>query len=410
MNSIVGWDAKSFAWLVALVLFLAPISSDIGGGTSINYAFVILLIVAPWGYRYSIVGAAYCICLGVSYLAGIFLFSEGDEAFLVRQFASFIVMLLPAMLLFVRFQLSIDKVSKATIIASCVYSGCALYAVWVNNFSLADIYFIKGNLRDFISDWPQRYVVVLMLGFFLSYERIKIRSYYVVTSLLILTVIFLSFTRAAYLSMLVGGLGYLLCARFYELPQPPIHKMHRFSGFFGNLQSVIFIGAVFVMLSNDAIWHGLSVIIDAMTSGIADSVTGNMTADNESESTRLDIWTRSVQFVLENNPLLGSGLAGGYLIFNDDFYGSAHSQYIDVFLRTGLIGSIIYLLLWFQLLVGAFRVSPGLFGGMLAILVFGLFHETTKLSYGAFLFFIFLNLVTEMSQSRSRSNRIQIIS
>lgn len=402
-NSSVGWDAKSFAWLVALALFLAPVSSDIGGGTSINYAFAILLIVAPWGYRYSIEGVAYCACLIVSYIAGIFLFSKGDEIFLVRQFASFIVMLLPAMLLFVRLQLSLDQVSKATIIASCVYSAWALYAVLVNDFSLADIYFIKGNMRDFITDWPQRYVVVLMLGFFLSYERIKIRPHYVVTSLLILTVIFLTFTRAAYLAMLVGGLGYFVCTRFYVPPQPPIQEKHRLIGSFGKFQSVIFIGIVFAMLFNDAVWHGLNVIIDATTSGIGDSASGNLTVDNESESTRLEIWTRSVQFVLENNPLLGSGLAGGYLIFDDDFYGSAHSQYVDIFLRTGIIGSMIYLLLWFRLLAGAFRVSPGLFGGMMAILVFGFFHETTKLSYGAFLFFIFLNLLSEVRKLRPSS-------
>jgi O-antigen ligase len=399
---------KIIAWSTALVFFLIPISADVGGGTSVNYAFLGLLIFATSGYKYSTIGALYCGSAIVSYLLGIILFSKADDTFLIRQLISFLLALCPALLLFVRLKFTLDQLVKVIIFVSCAYSAYALYSVLVNDFTLFDLYAIKGNLREFITDWPQRYVVVLMMGIFLSFERIRLNHLNLLFSILIFIVIFLTFTRAVYISIFVGGIGYWACSKL-RAQYLYIGQTSKFVRMIIKFKFLILFGILFFVATNEAVSHAIGVMFDATIGSVADGLSGNVTSADESESTRLDIWSTLASFILQNNPLFGSGHAGGYLIFSDEYFGSAHSQYVDIFFRTGVVGTCLYFLLWFQLVTKSFRVSPGLFAGCLAILVFGFFHETTKLSYGSFLFFILLNLVTEIKQLRLQSNEVRTI-
>ena len=63
---------------------------------------------------------------------------------------------------------------------------------------------------------------------------------------------------------------------------------------------------------------------------------------------------------------------------------SAHSQYSDVLFRTGLFGFTIYLYLLFRIFKYLSFSNRDLFFGYLSILIYGVFHETFKLSHGAF--------------------------
>ena len=89
---------------------------------------------------------------------------------------------------------------------------------------------------------------------------------------------------------------------------------------------------------------------------------------------------------LSYHPLTGSNFSGMYLLF-PEYGGSAstHNQYSDVFLRTGLLGFGLYLYLIVKVL-SFFRQEKGVFFGFVAVLVYGLFHETFKLGQGGFIF------------------------
>jgi O-antigen ligase len=84
------------------------------------------------------------------------------------------------------------------------------------------------------------------------------------------------------------------------------------------------------------------------------------------------------------SPFFGSGFLGIWIIL-DDGIGSAHGQYNDMLFRTGFIGLIVYLYFLFRLGKFLYKSDLSLFIGYSGILVFGLFHETFKLSQGAFL-------------------------
>ncbi len=67
------------------------------------------------------------------------------------------------------------------------------------------------------------------------------------------------------------------------------------------------------------------------------------------------------------------------------FIGSAHSQYFDLLLRTGYLGFVLFLYIILKILVFYYNYNIGIFWGLLSVLIYSFFHETFKLSYGAFI-------------------------
>ena len=74
----------------------------------------------------------------------------------------------------------------------------------------------------------------------------------------------------------------------------------------------------------------------------------------------------------------------GIWILFEDRVGSAHGQFNDVLFRTGIIGLFVYLFLLYKLGKFLLHNHMGLCLGFIGIIVYGLFHETFKLSHGAF--------------------------
>ncbi len=109
-----------------------------------------------------------------------------------------------------------------------------------------------------------------------------------------------------------------------------------------------------------------------------------------SEGYRVYLLELITDFVL-NNPLTGSGFLGVWILF-DDKSGSAHNQYLDVLFRTGLIGFLLYLYILFRILKYLYLAHKDLFWGFLGMLIYGIFHETFKLSQGAFIFSFLLGI------------------
>ncbi|MFN3665314.1 MAG: hypothetical protein ACK4S0_04090, partial [Sediminibacterium sp.] len=105
------------------------------------------------------------------------------------------------------------------------------------------------------------------------------------------------------------------------------------------------------------------------------------------------------------NPFTGSGFLGIWVLF-DNLSGSAHNQYLDIFFRTVILGFLAYMYLLFKILTYLYKNDRSLFWGVLSIVIYGLFHETFKLSQGAFIFSFLLG----MTVSRKDNNRISPLS
>ena len=98
---------------------------------------------------------------------------------------------------------------------------------------------------------------------------------------------------------------------------------------------------------------------------------------------RIIIFKEIANFVADN-PFTGSGFLGCWIMF-DNLSCSAHSQYTDILFRTGLFGFSIYIYILFRIGKYLRATNRDLFYGFIAILIYGFFQETFKLSNGAFI-------------------------
>ena len=109
---------------------------------------------------------------------------------------------------------------------------------------------------------------------------------------------------------------------------------------------------------------------------------------------------KSILEYVAASPLFGSGYLGIWVIL-DDGIGSANGQYNDVLFRTGFIGLGIYLYVLQKLGSYLYKIDLGLFLGFIGVLVFGLFHETFKVSHGAFVLAFLIGMwATELRKKK----------
>ena len=115
-----------------------------------------------------------------------------------------------------------------------------------------------------------------------------------------------------------------------------------------------------------------------------------------SDGTRIYLARSILAFVAEN-PLTGSGFLGIWIlpVFVIDRVGSAHNQYLDVLLRTGVVGFAGYLYMLFRVTRHLGRADAGLCWGFVGVLAYGLFHETFKESHGAFILAFLIGMLAQ---------------
>ena len=109
---------------------------------------------------------------------------------------------------------------------------------------------------------------------------------------------------------------------------------------------------------------------------------------NTSLGYRVFMTNKVIDFVSQN-PFTGSGFLGVWVMLDKvdgEIKGSAHGQFIDVFFRLGFIGFFVYIFFIYKILKFLYYQDSGLFIGFVGMLIYGLFHETFKLSQGAFIF------------------------
>jgi O-antigen ligase len=163
--------------------------------------------------------------------------------------------------------------------------------------------------------------------------------------------------------------------------------------------------AVILLLGFTGLYEYLSIPLEYFTNRLFSSRWEDGTSNwdvfnpNSSEGYRIYLIMRILEYVA-NSPIYGSGFLGIWVILEDQI-GSAHGQYNDMLFRTGFLGLLIYLFFLYKLGLYLYKNDMGLFLGYVGILVFGLFHETFKLSQGAFLFAF---LVGMWAQSLRKDN------
>lgn len=379
---LLGKSVKSlnFKYLISFILFLAPITISISGdGTSVNYLFLTLLFSGY--YKNNKIALVYILFLTLSLTIGIIIYSKLDYYFILRQFVSYFVMVSGVFLLFVNIKKYYNELKLAILITSLFYSLTALYLIVSNGFLTSDIYFIRAGLQEYITDWPQRYVIVLMFALFISFEGWSKSFFWPIITIVLLICIFFTFTRASWIGIIFGFIALLFNKKNRAINPTKSSRLTL-------LVSIIIILITIIFISkNEFARIGFQTFYDNI-----ELITNTNPKDFDTESSegeRFVLW-ETVLNVVKSNFISGTGFAGIHLFTKEN--GSTHNQYVDVLLRTGIVGLLFYLYFWLKSFLFYKKFDPYIFSGLVSVFIMGFFHETTKLSYGGFIFFMLCNI------------------
>lgn len=393
------WENIPFrkVFLVTLFfIFLFPYSINIGGnGISANYFFILFpaIIVLSTGklqlpsQNLRLVMILYLL---VFVLAAIFQFSYLE--FADRRIFSFIIFMFMFSYIFIKIDSQMIRSFKVAIVVIALY------------FSLqtAFRYFSLGGIDLGFSGkgavGSQRYGFVYVLAIWLLFQYFPENKFlYFLKFLGLLAIgtgLLLTFSRSAIVAI-IGSTGLYIInniLKWFKNPQLPKIR-YIFTVVFSILLFSIIIMLLYNYFSVLFDYYGERLFSLNLASG-AD--TYEFDNPDASEGVRLLIWRKIIEFIT-CNPFTGSGYLGVWILF-ENHSGSAHNQLVDVLFRTGIIGFSVYIFLLCKLLRFLHLREPGLFWGVIGILIYGLFHETFKESQGGFILAFLLGM---MAQSRS---------
>lgn len=376
--SIAHFSLRDFTLFFIFLLSLQPYRINLAGsGVSASYFFLLLFVIPVRKITLRVSASMYVCFFFFIFIAGFPTLLFEDSYYLFRTTTSFLAFISPLSLLFIRFKKSDLTLFIYAVILSSLYYSINSIEGFVLNQSV-NIH----NLKDLIGS--QRYGFVLCLGFFLAFYEKKMGPFLKVTVLFILLFgMLLTFSRSTIISF---SLAFILLV-IASIPKSVSVQKFKPSTLVRLLtMCMISIIVIFVFRSQlQRLWGFFDTrLILAFLDG---SIYKEILSLNKGSSGgyRLYVLKQIFDFLLYH-PLTGSNFSGLYLLF-PEYGGSAstHNQYADVLLRTGLLGFG----LWSYLIIKVLKFfcqEKGVLFGLIAILIYGLFHETFKLGYGGFIF------------------------
>ncbi|HEX2825373.1 MAG TPA: O-antigen ligase family protein [Burkholderiales bacterium] len=212
-------------------------------------------------------------------------------------------------------------------------------------------------------------------------------------AIVLLVGLFLTFSRSSVIALL-GSMGLFWLVGFGDWLRKP------------RLRAVLVAVAILAatVLALGLVWWLVPVVFDFFDTRLfeyalnSDVVDQDLSNEHSSGGTRIFLWRHILDFVADN-PLTGTGYLGVWSIVGS-FSGSAHNQYADVLLRTGVPGLLAYLGLLAVLLRYLRRVHRGFFWGLIAVLIYGMLHETFKETHGTFMLAFLLGMMAGSPRRR----------
>lgn len=354
---------------------------------SVNFLYVLLFLRLKYRKINDPVLAFFAAYVIICYFIGLIFFIPWDPHSLFRQLISFGTFSSGLFLLFIKF----DETAFEDLISAAI-TASALYALWAilmfvthwSEFSLAEIYGIKMQLREYVWDWPQTYVPLLDFALIVALSRRKVNKLYLPLLGLFPIVIFFTFTRSAYLALFAGLTSYLFFNTLELKSKVKINNFIKIGLLF--LSGIIVICALF---KHEGIRNAIYEMANRSFYAIYNYIT-NSVPDIGSDEERTAIMHTAFS-TAKDYLLTGTGFGGIYL-FTDNI-GSTHNQYLDTFLKMGLIGMVCMSYIFLKLLRFFYIKDKGVCSGIIALLVYGLFNAVYQQPYLVFLFFSLLSFV-----------------
>lgn len=354
---------------------------------SVNFIYLLLFFRLKYRRINDGILSFFLIYVLISYFIGLLFLIPWDPHSLLRQFVSFATFSSGLFLLFIKF----DKAAFEDLIAASI-TASALYSLWVvfifvthsSEFSIQEIYITKMQFREYVWDWPQTYVPMLVFAFITGFSRRKINKRYLPLMLLFPAVIFVTFTRSAYLALFAGFISYFLFTIQKIKIRLPINECIKYA-----LTILIGIFLVCILLQHEGISQALNEMVRRSFYALYNFITHSVPdigSDEERTAIMQTSFTTAKEYFVS-----GTGFGGIYLFW--DNIGSTHNQYLDTLLKMGLIGLLSMIYVFFKLIRYFYVHDKGVLSGILALLVYGLFNAVYQQPYLIFLVFSLLSYV-----------------
>lgn len=318
-----------------------------------------------------------------SWLLGIVWFAEAGN--ILRGSASSFSIILPFSLLLFKAPFGLPTIKKSIVLACFLYS---LLVIFHMLYSLNIPFFYadgaKSLLQPFVPDWPQRYLILLGVALLLLIHQFKTRVglYGVVCFLVIFYAFFMSFTRTAYLSLIIS-------LAYYLVPLKPRVNRKALKYFLISFLVLILI-LIYDYYNNQLSLQVFNKISNKFIEALG---AFNEGTGEKSVSERFQTWKEILRFTAVNNPITGTGGIGAGVLKSQGMIeipnNSAHSQYFDIFLRYGMIG-LVFFFYFFRRLFLFF--GKEIKACIIFILLYSVTHETLKMTYVMLFFITMINL------------------
>lgn len=377
--------------------FLTPISFVVrGDSVSGNYSFILfplLLLLAGGNLRppnkntQTLIGIytlIFIVCL---------IYQFHYLIFWERRLISFVLFMSMFTFSLVEIDKTIIKAFRySVILAASLYSTVSIYTYFSNGGSSLGYEIMRPIVQS------QRYGFVLILGLWLILFEKTTTKFNFALKITIATIIAnglgLTFSRSS-IAGILASLTILIILFIINLKNKSINlsiKLIRNIFLYATLITFIFLVSYllipdyFQYFSNKILKISITPFPEGYFTYLKfppyDTYVYNQL--ESSEGYRIYMISKVMNFIL-NNPLFGSGFLGVWVMF-DDLAGSAHNQLLDILFRSGLVGFTIFVFILFKIIKYNFESKDlAMVIGISGILAIGLFHETFKLSQGAFI-------------------------
>ena len=369
---------KKLFLISIFIIFTVPYSIYVGSGrVSANYSFIFfpILIILLTG---SIKKPNNNILLIMLFFGFIFfislLYQFQFDKYIYRRLASFIIFMTVFSYLFISITDDMVQAFKVAIVA---------FSVGYSLIKIGDYFLLGGVDLGFGAKGllgSQRFGFIFILAFWILAlyrpSRMSIKILKPVCIFIVILGLMNTFSRSSILA-LVGSLMIFFYTKIHLKIKLPT---------FNFILKYLFI----FILASFLIWKIFPLQIEfyierifyfLLEGGLYNEIIKSDPRD--SMGYRIIIFKEIANFVADN-PFTGSGFLGCWIMF-DNLSCSAHSQYTDILFRTGLFGFSIYIYILFRIGKYLRATNRDLFYGFIAILIYGFFQETFKLSNGAFI-------------------------
>jgi O-antigen ligase len=362
---------ESIVFLLAIAsLIPISLSTEQATGVYINYFYAFLLFIPFIKYRFSKVGMYLVVIYTVVFLVGLVKMLTNDLYYAQRVTFSYIVFIIPFVITFIKIEDNyFEKFKQAVIWGSIFYSVFQIYQLLIIGYD-GDFYKTKELIGS------NRFGFIVIFAFFvLLFEKNFRFSYKVFFLALMIVGLTLTFSRSSIVAFAVA-VFVMAVMNFRRI----------------NVKCIA--GALIFCLIVALIFRETIIgqLIDFFSNWLLSYDKYNLTSQQSSEGYRFYVLGQILKY-LSTNPLFGSNYAGLYLLYDEyrELGASSHNQYTDVLLRTGLVGFITYIFILFKIMKYYFRTHPGVFFGLVGILIYGMFHETFKMAHGSLIFAFLLS-------------------